>query len=402
MFCTYVFRRFAVVCGLLCAFHSVVCFAEEPQSDTKARNTTIRDNGHASELLIRHALNRRSIEAIEKALSSQTALEFIETPLLDVIDYLKDRHRIQIALDNRALDVVGIGSDTPVTRDLNGISLRSALRIMLRDLELTYMIQDEVLMITTSEEAEKSSFLKSYNVSDLAPDEKSAKDLVIALHSLANEEERCRMAIFRGQLVVRASYYQHEELELFLSMLRASLPEDHAGAAHPLSRWVLGSVVDLSGTQLVDDDLSHLTTQRQIVTLDLSDTRIGDAGVAYLSGLAELKELRLRNTQITDAVIGRIKGLTKLESLDLSDTKITNEGLDQLASLKQLRSLSVGISCGHKTEVTKGSVEKLRKALSDCKITARYERAKPMGQADADPFGGGGANPFGEDDDPFN
>ena len=49
---------------------------------------------------------------------------------------------------------MGIGTDTPVTKNLKGITLRSALRLMLRELSLTYIIKDEVLLITTPEEAE--------------------------------------------------------------------------------------------------------------------------------------------------------------------------------------------------------------------------------------------------------
>ena len=72
---------------------------------------------------------------INEALKSPTQLEFIETPLTDVIDYLKDYHEIEIQIDKKALDDVGIGTDTPVTKNLKGISLRSALRLMLHELE---------------------------------------------------------------------------------------------------------------------------------------------------------------------------------------------------------------------------------------------------------------------------
>jgi len=34
-------------------------------------------------------------------------LEFIETPLQDVIDFLKETHKIEIQIDRRALDDVG-------------------------------------------------------------------------------------------------------------------------------------------------------------------------------------------------------------------------------------------------------------------------------------------------------
>ena len=80
----------------------------------------------------------------------------------DVIDYLKDLHGIEIQLDSKALEDAGIGTDTPVTRKLKGISLRSALRLMLGALDLTYIIKDEVLLITTTEEADTELVTKVY------------------------------------------------------------------------------------------------------------------------------------------------------------------------------------------------------------------------------------------------
>jgi uncharacterized protein YfaS (alpha-2-macroglobulin family)/TolA-binding protein len=108
-----------------------------------------------------------STKKILKALNSPTQLEFIETPLHDVVSFLKDYHGIEIQIDRKALDDVGIGSDTPITRDLKGITLRSALQLMLRDLDLTYVIQDEVLLITTPEQAETRQETVVYPVGDL-------------------------------------------------------------------------------------------------------------------------------------------------------------------------------------------------------------------------------------------
>lgn len=107
------------------------------------------------------------VRKILKALESPTELEFIETPLQDVLDFIRDYHQIEVQLDQKALDDVGIGSDSPITRSLKGISLRSALRLLLRELDLTYTIEDEVLLVTTPEEAETRLNTVIYPVSDL-------------------------------------------------------------------------------------------------------------------------------------------------------------------------------------------------------------------------------------------
>jgi hypothetical protein len=67
---------------------------------------------------------------------------------------------------------------------LHNISLRSALRLTLRTLQLTSIVQDEVLMITTKEAAEKDFDTCVYNVQGLVDDSdpKSVKALVDAIY----------------------------------------------------------------------------------------------------------------------------------------------------------------------------------------------------------------------------
>lgn len=100
-------------------------------------------------------------------LKKPTELDFVDTPLSEVVNYLKDRHQIEIQLDQRALQDVGVDTNTPITKSLRGISLRSALRLLLRELDLTYVIKDEVLLITTPEQAGNDLVLKVYPVADL-------------------------------------------------------------------------------------------------------------------------------------------------------------------------------------------------------------------------------------------
>ena len=88
---------------------------------------------------------------IKAALNEPTTFGFVEVPLEDVVDNLKRRHKIEIRIDTKSSNDVGIGTDTPVTISLKGISLRAALRLMLGPLGLTYIIRDDVLLITTPE-----------------------------------------------------------------------------------------------------------------------------------------------------------------------------------------------------------------------------------------------------------
>src|SRR5208283_234882 len=116
-------------------------------------------------------LSRRSPteKKIEEALKQPTQIEFVETPLKDVIDYLKDLHHIEIQLDGPALKEAGVDESTPVTKNLKGISLHSALKLLLDELQLKYVIHNEVLLITSPAKAESDEYMttKVYPVADL-------------------------------------------------------------------------------------------------------------------------------------------------------------------------------------------------------------------------------------------
>jgi hypothetical protein len=105
--------------------------------------------------------------AIRRALAEKTQLEFTETPLCDMIEFLRDHHKIEIQLDKKALDDVGVAPDVPITFSLHNISLGAALKFVLRGLGLTYEIRDEMLVITTPEQAESHLEAVVYDVADL-------------------------------------------------------------------------------------------------------------------------------------------------------------------------------------------------------------------------------------------
>jgi len=111
---------------------------------------------------------------IREALQESASLHFQEQPLGDVVGELEDRYKIEIQLDMQALDTAGVTTDTPVTIDVEKVSLRSALALVLDALELTYTIRDEVLLITTDEEVEMMLVTRLYPIKDLVAAERHA------------------------------------------------------------------------------------------------------------------------------------------------------------------------------------------------------------------------------------
>ena len=109
------------------------------------------------------------VPAIEKALASPIHLDFTEAPLQDVIDFLKTTHDIEILIDKKVLEDKTVRASMPVTINVKGIRLESALRLMLRNMrpELTFIIKDRVLLITTLDVANEELATVLYPVPDL-------------------------------------------------------------------------------------------------------------------------------------------------------------------------------------------------------------------------------------------
>ena len=111
-------------------------------------------------------------ESIQAALREtlRTPLEYDGEQLDLVLEAIADEYNIPIVFNKAALEELTISPETEVSVSLRNVSLRSALNIMLREPgldELTYVIDDEVLMVTTEEDANESLKVKVYPVADL-------------------------------------------------------------------------------------------------------------------------------------------------------------------------------------------------------------------------------------------
>jgi len=106
-------------------------------------------------------------ERIEKALSSPSDLDVHNQPLKDVIASIQQMAKVPVILLVKKLEEAAINLETPVTFDVKGISLKSALRLMLGELGLTYVIEDEFVQITTPEDAGSRLHIRVYDCREL-------------------------------------------------------------------------------------------------------------------------------------------------------------------------------------------------------------------------------------------
>ena len=114
-----------------------------------------------------HAPRSGSERRIESSLDKSLSLSFQNTPLTEVVASFARQISINVVLDNEALTEEGIATDTPVTLQLTQITGRSALELLLRPLQLSAVIDNEVLFVTTAQKEKDKLVSHTYPVSDL-------------------------------------------------------------------------------------------------------------------------------------------------------------------------------------------------------------------------------------------
>lgn len=181
-------------------------------------------------------------------------LEFIETPLNQITEVLAEDYDIQILFDTSALDALACSPEVETSIRVGNVSLRSALELMLReagDGELTYIIENEVLLITTQEEEDKRLEVRVYRVGDivgndphgLLSDDASLDSLMDVITSavetdswMENGTGEGDIQAFGGDMLVIAQTRRvHDGVAQLLQLIREAKQATNAASAEDLA-----------------------------------------------------------------------------------------------------------------------------------------------------------------------
>lgn len=174
----------------------------------------------------------QSTERIRAALSDMTSQSFVDLPLGDAVQQLSASHDIPIVIDRRALDEIGLSVDQPVSLALHRVSLRSFLQLLLRQLDLAYVVKDEVMQITTKEAAEQNLVVEMYSFAP-ALTEKSDKIIKALTSAVATDAwdtmgGPCTVSAIDNVLVVSATESIHEDVIEFIEKLQQAFEKHQA------------------------------------------------------------------------------------------------------------------------------------------------------------------------------
>jgi hypothetical protein len=243
---------------------------------------------------------------IERALNQplHTPLSFMQQPLSQVASVLSEEYEIPIQFDTPALDAVAVTPDVEVTINIANVSLKNALRLMLQNAgaeQLTYIVDKEVLLITTQEQAEKRLEVHVYRVDDLVvadrarsvldpgADYDSLIDTIVSTveHDtwMENGTGQGEVKAFPpGMLVISTTRKVHQQVQELLDTLREtkSAVEENAKVAaktaevHPVTR-----VIPLRDSELTSADNRKILGQslQRSVNWNVTDANVSEEEV---------------------------------------------------------------------------------------------------------------------------
>ncbi|MFZ5833621.1 MAG: permease prefix domain 1-containing protein [Planctomycetota bacterium] len=186
----------------------------------------------------------------QQLLSKLITVEFVETPLSDVLEYLTDAAGIQYHVKKRALDETGLSLDVPVSFNLKNVPADMVLRLAFDQHGLAYRLENGVVIVTTPEEAETALEIRVYRVADLLPKDEpqatagaspldyaesepmaaqGAQDLVslitqtVAPESWSDVGGMASIRLYRGALVISQTAETHQKISSLLEDLRAAI-----------------------------------------------------------------------------------------------------------------------------------------------------------------------------------
>ncbi len=174
-------------------------------------------------------------------LNEEVQFDFVEESLEGVIACLTDKHGLQIVIDTVKLEAASISVDSEIfTLKISGISLRAALKLLLKPHNLTFVIEDEVLKVISLADAENQKpITRFYPARDLlgksdVDDQLMLKTIQLATNDLdagvtwiefdgAGGDISILPAI--GCLVIRATRETHEEVLKVMRTIRQANQE---------------------------------------------------------------------------------------------------------------------------------------------------------------------------------
>jgi len=138
-----------------------------------AKKTTLKQSFYP-------ALTARE-ENLEAALQAETEANFPEIPLDEVMTYFSELHNVPVVIQAQDLGAIGLTPAEPIDTRLKNITFENALEQILDPLNLTYVVDRDLILITSQAKAGATFKTRVYPVGDLCQTDDDYQALIAAI-----------------------------------------------------------------------------------------------------------------------------------------------------------------------------------------------------------------------------
>ncbi|QDU77950.1 hypothetical protein Pan97_50290 [Bremerella volcania] len=163
-------------------------------------------------------------QKIAARMQDETKVQFVDTPLSEVVAYLKNLHHIPIVIDQTALDDSDIDLDVPINANFESLTLAAALDLLTQQHELGWIIEKGALVITSYDAADERLSTRIYKLHQLeAVGAAKVVEKIVFPESWNALGGHADIAVIRDRnlLVIRQNREGHEAVESLLTQLES-------------------------------------------------------------------------------------------------------------------------------------------------------------------------------------
>ena len=151
-------------------------------------------------------------QAIRDRLNQRLDVSFTAQPLSAVMNFFSQELKIPILIDDKALEEENVTQDEPITFKLDNARAINAIELILRPLQLTYEVDNEVMMITSKQL--EANITRYYDLSTILPDNSLSGEIVELIQEMLSDSWAIvggvsKLRMFGSVLVVNAPEETH-------------------------------------------------------------------------------------------------------------------------------------------------------------------------------------------------
>lgn len=121
-------------------------------------------------------------DKVRSGLARPTAVDFVDTPLHDVVDFLRDYSGIEFFMSH--LEDAGVDAEAPISLNVKELPLEQVIRLLFDPVGLVAIPRGDVIMITDAGTARSELVLRFYPIIDLIAAEDAEVSLRLAKHQV--------------------------------------------------------------------------------------------------------------------------------------------------------------------------------------------------------------------------